>query len=265
MKEGAAMTARLSPVPPLSPAASGRPWPAGGRRVWAASSVVMLAAHAGVLALALLWHAEADQPAPPPPAAMMIELAPLAAPPAPPTEKAPGVEQQIARPVERKVEERPKPTPVVKKAEVALPKPMERKKVEEAPPAEKVVEQTTAPAAAEAPPAPATAAPAPGASYTPPSNAVPTWQGALRAHLERHKRYPSTAQLRRQQGVSTVRFTMTRDGKVTMARLERAAGYTLLDEEALALLERAQPLPAMPPEIPGDEIELVVPIQFFLK
>lgn len=262
MKGRAVMTARLSPVPPIAPIAAGRPWPAGARRVWAASSAVMLAAHAGVLALALLWHSNADQPAPVSPAAMMIELAPLAAAP---TEKAPGIEQQIARPIERKVEERPKPMPAVKKAEVALPKPMEKKKGEEAPPAEKVVEQTTAPAAAEAPSAPAAAAPAPGASYTPPNNAVPTWQGTLRAHLERHKHYPSTAQLRRQQGVSTVRFTMTRDGKVTMARLERGAGYTLLDEEALALLERAQPLPAMPAEMPGDQVELVVPIQFFLR
>lgn len=264
MTKRAAMAMRLPPVPPLSPIISGLPWPSGGRRVWVASSAVMLATHAGVLALALLWHSNVDQ-APPPPAAMMIELAPLAAPPAPPSEKAPGAEQQIARPVARKIEERPKPPPVVKKAEVALPKPVEKKKVEEAPPAEKVVEQTTAPAAAEAPPAPTMAAPASGASFTPPSNAIPTWQGAVRAHLEHHKRYPSTAQLRRQQGVSTVRFTMTRDGRVTMARLERGAGYTLLDEEALALLERAQPLPAMPAEMPGDQLELVVPIQFFLK
>lgn len=242
-------------------------WDLGGKRRWAASSLAMVGLHAGALLLAVLWQPGYDH-APPPPAAMMIELAPMAAPAAPPSEKAPGVEQEAARPIERKIEEVHKPQPVVKKAEVQLPKPKPKpvvKKVEEAPPAEQVVEQTTAPVAAEAPPSPKTAAPAPGASSSPPSNAVPTWQGTLRTHLERHKRYPAAAQFRRQEGVSHVRFSMNRDGTVRWARLERGSGHSRLDDESLALLDRAQPLPPPPPEVPGDPIEIVVPIQFFLK
>lgn len=242
-------------------------WDRDGKRLWASSSVAMTALHAGALAVAVLWH-PGFRDAAPPPAAMMIELAPMSAPPAPPTEKAPGIEQEAARPIERKVEEVPRPEPVVKKAEVKLPKPKPKPVIrppEEAPPAEKVVERTTAPLTADAAPSPRMAAPAPGASVAAPSNAVPTWQGTLRAHLERHKRYPTAAQFRRQEGVSYVRFSMNRTGTVLWVRLERASGFSRLDDESLALLDRAQPLPVPPPEVPGDPIEIVVPIQFFLK
>lgn len=263
----AAMTISSAMLPEAVPVESPhKDWDGGPTRLWGVSGAVMFALHAGVLAAAVLWHPQFKSSAPPP-AAMMIELAPMAAPPAPPREMAPGIEQTASRPLEKKVEEELKPPPV-KKVEVPLPKPKPKPQAKpqpEAPPAPKVVEQTTAPVAAETPPAPTMAAPAPGASPSPPSNAVPTWQGALRAHLERFKRYPASAQFRRQEGVSTVRFVMDRDGKVLSAQLERGAGHSLLDAESLALLERAQPLPIPPPEIRGDRIELVVPVQFFLK
>ncbi len=57
---------------------------------------------------------------------------------------------------------------------------------------------------------------------------------------------------------------MDRDGKVLSARIEKSSGYDLLDEETLALIERAQPLPKPPPDVAGNPIELVVPIEFFL-
>lgn len=159
---------------------------------------------------------------------------------------APGVEQQASRPPEPKVEEPPKPPP-------------------EAPMAERMVEQTTAPPAALAPKADIAAAPAPGASPMPASTAVPTWHGRLLAHLERHKTYPRVAQFRRQQGRSVVRFVMDRAGRVVSAILERSAGYGALDEESLALIGRAQPLPPPPPEVAGDRIEIRVPVEFFLR
>jgi|AGTN01.3.fsa_nt_gi TonB family C-terminal domain len=268
MTSAAMMAPSSAAAAQAAPAEKPDNWETAGTGLWTASSSAMMALHAGALALAVLWHPSFDQSAPP--AAMMIELAPMAAPPAPPTEMAPGIEQQAARPIEEKIEEEPEPEPVVKKAEVALPKPKPKpkpvvKKMEEAPPAEKVIEQTTAPIAAEAPPAPRNTSPAPGLPSFTPSNVVPTWQGMLRAHLERHKRYPSAAQARRQEGVTTVRFVMDRQGNVLTARLERGSGYSRLDDESLDLMQRAQPLPPPPPEVAGERIELVVPIQFFLR
>ncbi|MBA4750668.1 MAG: energy transducer TonB [Sphingopyxis sp.] len=93
------------------------------------------------------------------------------------------------------------------------------------------------------------------------------WQGAVLAALHKAKRYPRDAQRARQQGVPQIHFTMNREGKVLSVTLEHSSGFHALDEEALALPRRAQPLPKPPEEIrPGqDMIELVVPIEFFLR
>jgi protein TonB len=61
------------------------------------------------------------------------------------------------------------------------------------------------------------------------------------------------------------RFAMDREGHVLAHRLERGSGADLLDEEVLAMIERAQQLPAVPPEVAGDRLEFVVPIQFVLR
>lgn len=47
--------------------------------------------------------------------------------------------------------------------------------------------------------------------------------------------------------------------------LEKSSDFGSLDSRALALLQRPQPLPKPPADVPGDHIELVVPIEFFLK
>jgi len=58
---------------------------------------------------------------------------------------------------------------------------------------------------------------------------------------------------------------MDRAGRVLASRIERSSGRALLDREALAMLARAQPLPAPPPEISGATIELTTPVEFFLS
>ena len=62
-----------------------------------------------------------------------------------------------------------------------------------------------------------------------------------------------------------MRFTMDRAGRVLVSTLERTSNHGVLDAEALALLQRAQPLPPLPDEIDGDTLEIVVPIEFFLR
>jgi protein TonB len=140
----------------------------------------------------------------------------------------------------------------------------------------------TMPAAADMPRraednAPAQRAMAPPATATPSAaaqvrsaaafnaGAAPTWQGLLLGHLEQFKRYPGMAQQHGQQGVVYLRFTMNREGEVLSAKIERSSGYDLLDEETLALIRRAQPLPKPPPEVAGDTLELTVPVEFFLR
>jgi protein TonB len=107
----------------------------------------------------------------------------------------------------------------------------------------------------------APAPPAPQASTTSPN----TWEGRVLAELNKHRRYPRTAQARRQQGVPYIRFVIDREGNVLSVRLERSSGVAVLDHEAVALPKRAQPLPKPPEDRPGDTIELVAPVEFFLR
>ena len=87
----------------------------------------------------------------------------------------------------------------------------------------------------------------------------------LQEWLERHKEYPRRARMRRQQGTAVLYFVMDREGRVLEYRLERSSGHRLLDREVMDMIQRAQPLPKMPDEMEQVRLELVVPIQFFLR
>jgi protein TonB len=97
-------------------------------------------------------------------------------------------------------------------------------------------------------------APAPGAA------AVARWHKALAARLARYNRYP--AQGNSAEGLVSVAFTIDRKGKVVSSRIEKTSGSTVLDAEALALLTRAAPFPAPPPEVTDAELTFVVPVRF---
>ncbi len=267
------------------------------RGIWAAGFVVALGLHGGVAAIAIGW-APGDRSVAPPPAAMLIDLAPLPAAPTPvPSELPPAPQQTVVspppepEPIPELPPELPKldlpPPPQVIEEAVVLPSPppppkprprprppapvvtremppepvREQRPVETTPP----MQTTTAPQAAPQA-APVAAAPRQDQpNVLPPSDALPTWRGALFGHLERLKRYPQAAQWRRQQGTVYLRFTMDRAGKVLRATIERSSSFDILDEEVLALIARAQPLPAPPDEIAGDTIELIVPVQFYIR
>ncbi len=60
-------------------------------------------------------------------------------------------------------------------------------------------------------------------------------------------------------------FTMDRAGHVLSAALVRSSGSPALDEEAVALIHRAEPMPPMPAEMQGPTVTLTVPITFALR
>ena len=93
-----------------------------------------------------------------------------------------------------------------------------------------------------------------------------TWIGEVSALLERKKRYPAAAHARRDQAVAKVSFTMDRQGHLIESHIARSSGVADLEEEALALLQRAQPFPPLPGDrVNGEQINLSVPIRFKLK
>ncbi|MGI4978374.1 MAG: energy transducer TonB [Janthinobacterium lividum] len=96
-------------------------------------------------------------------------------------------------------------------------------------------------------------------------NAIPTWQGQLVARLRRARAYPDDARTRGDTGTVLVSFAMDRAGHVLSVQVVRSSGLPSLDEAAMQTVHRAEPLPELPPEIPGTRYTVSVPISFTLR
>lgn len=253
---------------------------------WATAAIIVLAVHLGGAAMAFIhWQEEeaADDVA----GAIVVELAPLpAATPvdSPDVAHGPLMEEAVLTPQAAKqaVQEAPKELPVVEQSpapnpEVVLPtpRPVEEKKEDEQENQQAVQEKqnpdqasaaplTTAPPRVEAQPAPAAASPVPSTSVNL-ARAQASWERSLINHLNRHKRYPEAARSRSAQGVVLMAFSIDRGGNVLASRVLRSSGSSHLDEEGLAVLKRASPLPAPPVQLPGPVLELTLPVQFKIR
>ena len=113
------------------------------------------------------------------------------------------------------------------------------------------------------PPSPPATAPATGGAGAPGTTA--DYAAQLQAWLERHKEYPRRARQRRQEGVALLYFAIDRSGRVLRAQLQQTTGHNLLDREVLAMVQRAQPLPPMPDSMTQQQLELIIPVEFFLR
>ena len=134
------------------------------------------------------------------------------------------------------------------------------------PPPEFTVRTVTPPPVAAQPPI---ANPAPPVSVAAPSKAAgetrDSYLGRLLAQLNRFKQYPRAARQARIEGVVMLHFVMDADGKVQSFEITKSSGRPVLDAEVLALIQRAQPLPALPADFPTRTLDAVVPVEFSLK
>jgi len=218
---------------------------------WSLAAAVVVCLYAALVTAYLLWQEPEptigdDSPV------VAVELAPIdSVADATQRDVAPAAEEMIehkAVPQEEKEPNQPKveepPPPALTMPDVALPENKPVVKTEQ-----------------EAPPAPRTAAPVTGGSPV----VAPSWQAALLKHLQNYKRYPRAAQARGEQGVVLLHFKLDRNGRVLARRILRSSGSAELDGEVLAMIERAQPLPAFPASMTQDELDLTVPIRFSLR
>jgi protein TonB len=249
-------------------------------RRWSLAAAIVCAAHFGLMAGYLLIPAAEPEGAAFSPA-VIIELAPLPVAPASPDDIAPGPDMLEAQPTPVPPEQvEPEVVPPMPKieapAEVTLPLP--EPKAAEKPPEEKpepqkaetkpVPQNTPAPQTTAAPrseqhTAATPQAPSPGSAAS--RAAIASWRDLLLARLQQNKRYPAGAEARREQGVATLSFTVDRHGRVLARSITRSSGSAALDGEVLAMVQRAQPLPAFPPAMTQGSVNLVVPIRFSLR
>jgi len=83
----------------------------------------------------------------------------------------------------------------------------------------------------------------------------------LLAQLNRVKQYPRAARQAHIEGVVMLHFVMDAQGKLLSFDIAKSSGRPVLDNEALALIQRSQ-LPPLPPGFPTSTLDAVVPIQF---
>ncbi|MFT4053111.1 MAG: TonB family protein [Novosphingobium sp.] len=207
------------------------------------------AAVAGIALCASLFTWQSLTHVPPPARLTVFDVAPPAAP-------APVLPEPVSAPEKAPVK---KPQPTLRQPRIA-------------PPEIVLSGITSVPVLADAPAPPSVLADTEkvvpeSRSLPPPQPSIgnPTWEGQVLGALNKVRRYPREARFARQQGMPYIRFVIDREGKVVSSRIERSSGIRSLDQEALALPRRAQPLPRPPGDVKGETIELVVPVEFFIR
>lgn len=252
----------------------------GGGIRWSVAALVVAAAHVGLIA-AYLTVRQAQPAGARDAPAVIVDLSPMPAAPASPTDAAPGPEMAEAEPPpEPPVVEPPPPEPQqvaapppleppLEMPAVALPEPPAVKPPPKPPEHQKHIERK--------PPAPRTAAaprsnlrsaerpsaPSPGSADS--KAALAAWRDLVVAKLQRAKRYPAGAESRREQGVATLSFSLSRSGGVLGRSIARSSGSSDLDQEVLAMVQRAAPFPPFPAAMAQGSVQLAVPIRFSLR
>lgn len=92
-----------------------------------------------------------------------------------------------------------------------------------------------------------------------------SWQNMVLSQFERVKHYPAEAQSEAQEGTAILHITINRQGNILTSKLLKNSGYSLLDQEVLALPQRIKTLPPLPDTIKGSVISLDIPIEFYLN
>lgn len=244
-------------------------------RRYGAAALAIVALHIALIGAAFVWYKRAEPQGVTIPA-ILVDLAPAPAAQQVQTveDVAPGPEMQQAdapppEPPKPELIEQIPPTPVQPEPVVAAPPKVEPKPQPKPIKPQPVREEAKKPT--PKPPAPRTSAPQKAervARETPAATsgasaaaAAASYRAILVAHLQRFKQFPSGAGAA-DSGVVYVRFTVTRNGRVTSSGLSRSSGFPALDQAGIALLQRAQPLPPFPPEMRQASESFTAPLNY---
>lgn len=241
--------------------------PRGGNAagLWGSSFLLVLLAHA-----CLLVHLESRPAAimPIPPTLHTIEVSLAAAQPAstipPPAVKAPPTPEPLVKaapalvPAPTLIVPPPRPKPIHRRPR-RVPQPTPVSFTAQRPAPVRTVAVSIPPTSTKANPPQAAAA---TSSHVP---VPPDFANTLLAYLTRYKHYPYAARAAHEQGEALLAFSIDRSGQVTGYHLARSSGFPILDQEVLAMIRRATPLPPIPSALHRDSLDLIVPVRFDLR
>jgi len=86
----------------------------------------------------------------------------------------------------------------------------------------------------------------------------------LRAHIESFKRYPRMAQMRGWTGEVLIQAEINRNGLLVNSKVVRSSGRSILDREALQMMQRSIPFPVPPKDLNINFFTVTIPISFSL-
>jgi protein TonB len=104
-------------------------------------------------------------------------------------------------------------------------------------------------------------APAPARPAAPVISAA--YRAELSAWLQSHKRYPESARMEGEQGQASLRFRVSRSGRVLSYAIVRSSGYPALDAAVEEMMQGAV-LPPFPADMSAPDIEVTVAVRFSL-
>lgn len=190
---------------------------------------------------------------PPPPVVAAKPVVPAPAEPLPPIVEETPVAPEVAEvfdPVPPDVRPPSKPKPEAAKPRLEPTKP----KVAKAQPKRDVAERQQ-----KAAPEAVAGEKASGAGR-PNAEALAGYSAAVRKRIMRHRSEVAAGGARNRR--VTVSFTVASDGRVSGVQVAASSGNAALDEAAVAMVRRADPLPAIPPEIGRSSLRLSLPVRF---
>ncbi|MBC9252879.1 hypothetical protein A9179_21655 [Pseudomonas alcaligenes] len=208
---------------------------------WGVSLLVVVGLHAAVLFWALFWHPVAT-PVELTPAAMLIELEPLAPPPPTPPQVQP-----------------PEPQPQPKLIEVAKPKivlqqPKPKPKPKPQPPKPEVKPQPPAPAVAqqEKSAAPVQAPPQQQRDTGEIDRERALWLNKVHQYLSRHLHYPERERRFAKVGSTQavlLNFTIDTRGRIVASEIKQSGARDSFNRDIQRQLRKASPVPAPPSKV----------------
>ena len=91
-----------------------------------------------------------------------------------------------------------------------------------------------------------------------------TYLKKIKKKIENIWSYPRQAFEREKEGISTVKFSLDKSGKLLASRIIKSSGYDLLDKETMSAIRAAAPYESFPPDINFSRLHILATFHYSL-